>query len=238
MKTSIYLLRVALIFFVITPAFCQNVDEIIEKHVQAMGGKENLNKVKTLITERSMSASGVDVTITSSMIVGKSIRNDSEMMGHTITQVYHNGEGWVIQPAIMGGDGTAQDMTKEQVKQQLSQLDPFGALINYQQKGHKVKLVGKEKLGQTDHFHIIVYTADGLEIDEYLNTETYMVTKVSVPGNEELADIRFEGFDEIEGIKFPKNMLVKSQMGTINFTTQKVLVNPAISEEIFVKPGK
>ena len=53
----------------------QTIDEVVNKNIEAMGGKEKLSSIKTLIMEGSMNAGGQDVgiTVTKSHLVGRGL---------------------------------------------------------------------------------------------------------------------------------------------------------------------
>ena len=59
----------------------QTVDEVVNKYVDALGGKEKLASLKTVRMEATMSANGADIeiTITKSQMVGQ--RLDIAVMG-------------------------------------------------------------------------------------------------------------------------------------------------------------
>ena len=225
--------------FISVGAYAQTVDEIVDKHVAALGGIEKLKGVTTLITARSLSVQGMEIPSTTTVLVGKSLRSESSVMGNSMIQVVDGNTGWMIRPTMMGGTGEPEDMPADQVKQQLGQLDPFGELVNYQEKGNKVELVGKKKVDKQDTYHLKVTTKGGQTVDEYIDANTYMISKVKATINGQEGEISFSDYKTVEGIKFANTMeMTNPQMGVITFITNKITINGKVDESIFKKPAK
>mgnify|MGYP002362347449 FL=1 len=149
-------------------------------------------------------------------------------------QVVEGTTGWMIRPVMMQGTGEPEDMPAEMVKQQVGQMDPFGPLFNYKDKGNKVELVGKEKVDKADAYHLKVTTKDGQTMDEFIDANTFMLTKLKTQEGE----ISFSDYKEVEGIKMANTMDMTSQMGSITMITNKVTVNGKVDESIFKRPAK
>lgn len=238
MKTN-KLLAATLAAFVTFGAYAQTVDEIVDKHVAALGGMDKLNGVKTVVTDRSLSVQGMEIPSTTTIVVGKSMRSESTVMGNSMVQVVDGTTGWMIRPAMMGGTGDPEDMPAEALKQSTGQLYPFGSLVNYKANGSKVELVGKEQVDKKDVYHLKVTTKEGQTVDEYLDATTYLVSKLKTMANGQEAEFLFSDYKEVNGVKFPNTMeIVGGPMGNITFLTNKVTVNGPVDETIFKKPKK
>ncbi len=221
-----------------TLTFAQTADEIVNKHIEALGGIEKLESIKSIVSERTMSMGGMEIPSKSIVVTGKSMRNESTVMGNTMVQVIHDGKGWMVRPAMMGGTGEAEDMPMEMFNQQIGQLDPFGALVKYQEKGNKVTLVGTEKIDKKDNYHLKIEIPSGIVINEYIDSKTFMVSKITIPSEGPVTEITFEDYIAKSGVKFPNTMSISSQMGQITMYTEKIEVNPEIDPKIFEKPTK
>jgi hypothetical protein len=219
--------------------FAQTVDEIVDKHVAALGGLDKIKSINTLVVERSLAVQGMEIPNKTILVVGKSFRNESTVMGNSMVQVVDDSKGWMIRPTMMGGTGEPEDMPADVVKQQLSSLDPFGGLVNYKEKGNKVELVGKEQIDKKDVFHLKMTTAEGQTMDEYVDANTYLITKIKTSMNGQEGEIDLSDYKEVDGVKFPNTMDVSNaQMGTMLFITNKIAVNPPVDQAIFKKPVK
>ncbi|WP_254560705.1 outer membrane lipoprotein-sorting protein [Dyadobacter diqingensis] len=220
-------------------SYAQTVDEIVEKHVAAMGGLDKLNAVSTLVTERSLAVQGMEIPTKTTLVVGKSLRSESTVMGNSMVQVVADSKGWMIRPTMMGGTGEPEDMPADQLKQTTSQLDPFGGLVNYKDKGNTVELIGKEKQDKKDVYHLKLTSKDGQVIDEFLDANTYLISKVKANMNGQDGEINFSDYKDYEGIKFASSMdITNPQMGVMTFITNKVTINSKVDDNLFKKPVK
>ncbi len=138
----------------------------------------------------------------------------------------------------MGGTGDPEDMPAEMVKQQVGQLDPFGPLVNYKEKGNKVELVGKEKVEKDDAYHLKITTKDGQTMDEFIDAKTYMLTKLKTSMQGQEGEITFSDYKDVDGIKMANTMDITGAMGSVTMITNKVSVNSKVDDAIFKKPTK
>jgi hypothetical protein len=237
MKTN-KLLVATLAAFISISSYAQTVDEIVDKHIAAMGGADKLKGVSTIVIERTLAVQNMEIPNKTTVVVGKALRTESSVMGNSMVQVVEGATGWMIRPAMMGGTGDPEDMPAEMVKQQAGQLDPFGELYNYKDKGNKVELVGKEKVEKDDAYHLKVTTKDGQVMEQYIDANTFMLTKLKTTINGQDGEIMFSDYKEVEGIKMANTMDMTSQMGALTFITNKVTVNAKVDEAIFKKPTK
>ncbi|GAB4050498.1 outer membrane lipoprotein-sorting protein [Spirosoma litoris] len=240
MKTNTFL-AATVAALVSVGTYAQTVDEIVDKHVAAMGGLDKLKGVTTLVTERSLSVQGMEIPSKTTILVGKAMRSESSIMGNSMIQVVDNAgaTGWMLRPAMMQGTGEPEDMPADVIKQNKGQIDPFGPLVNYKDKGNKVELVGKEKVDGKDNYHLKVTSKDGVVMDEYVDATTYMISKVKATMNGQEGEIGFSDYKAVDGIPFANTMeIANPQMGTLTMVTTKVTINPKVDETIFKKPAK
>lgn len=239
MKATKFLAAIVVTALMSANSYGQTVEEIIDKHVAAMGGLDKINAVNTIVTQRSMAVGGMEIPNTTMVVIGKAMRSESTIMGNKMVQVVEGTSGWMIRPTMMGGTGEPETMPANEVKQQISQLDPFGALVNYKVKGAKAELVGKEKLDKKDVYHLKVTNKEGVVIDEYLDANTFLVSKVKVDMNGQEGEIGLYDYKEVDGIKFPNTMDISNdQLGVMSFITTKITLNSKLDDSLFKKPVK
>jgi hypothetical protein len=237
MKTNKFL-AAAFVAFVSVGAYAQTVDEIVDKHVAALGGADKLKNVKTLAIDRTLAVQSMEIPTKTFIVVGKALRTESSVMGNSMIQVVDGTTGWMIRPVMMQGTGEPEDMPAEMVQQQIGQLDPFGPLFNYKDKGNKIELVGKEKVEKSDAYRLKITTKDGQVMEEFIDATTFMLTKLKATMQGQEGEISFSDYKEVEGIKFANTMDMTSQMGALTFVTTKIAINGAIDDSIFKKPAK
>ena len=153
----------------------QTVDDIIAKHLTALGGKEKLLTLNTIKMVGSMSVQGADVTLTTTRqnIVGS--RTDIEVMGTSNYQIVTAAKGTVFMP--IQGMTEPQPMPAEQFKSSQAQLDIQSPFLNYKEKGNTVELDGTEKIGDEDNYKLKVTFKNGLVTTYFIGSKNNLVNK-------------------------------------------------------------
>ena len=95
---SIKFLLVALATITVSALHAQTVDEIISKHVDAIGGKDKLSQVKSVYAESSMEVMGNAVPQKEYLLEGKGFKSEVEFNGSNIVNCYNDKGGWSINP--------------------------------------------------------------------------------------------------------------------------------------------
>ena len=82
------------------------VDEIVSKHVEALGGKDAINKVKSVYMESTISMMGADNPSTTTIVDGVGFKSEMEFNGTKIVQTFTDKGGWIINPMTGGTAAT------------------------------------------------------------------------------------------------------------------------------------
>ncbi|OIN56537.1 hypothetical protein [Arsenicibacter rosenii] len=217
----------------------QSVDEIVNKHVEAMGGADKYKNLKAIRMQTSTELMGQSLPTTSVIALGKGMRSDVTVMGATISQGYDGQQGWMINP--MQGS-TAAEATPAELNASMDvQLDITGPFYNYKEKGNTIELLGKEKLDGADVYKVKITRKNGLTETQYLDAATYMnrktVSVLEVGGQKNENETMFSDYRAVEGLKFPfVTQMTHPQFGTMKMKVDKLEVNPVIDETKFKMP--
>jgi hypothetical protein len=232
MRTQKLLLAFVLVFISVATLRAETADEIITKHIDAIGGKSAWKSVNSFKMTGSVTAQGTEVTIVITAVHGKGARQDITLMGMTGYSFVTPTEGWAFMP--FNGQQKPEALTADRVKQSQDELDIQGELIDYQAKGHTIELLGKEDVDGTECWKIKVNLKSGktktLFIDPsnfYLIRET---SKITSDGQEHEQTTNFSNFQKLpEGITIP--MTIGTGMGEL--LIKKVEINTKIDDSLF-----
>lgn len=158
-------------------AHAQTAEEIVAKHIDAIGGKDVLAKLKSAYVEGTVQVMGNDNPNSTIILSGVGYRNESEFNGQKIIQCYTDKGGWMINP--MGGSGSAEQMPDDAYKAGKDQLDMGGALFNYADKGSSIALQGKDG----NAYKIKLVNKDKLESVFYIDANSFLISKLIRKGN-------------------------------------------------------
>jgi hypothetical protein len=214
----------------------QTADEIISKYVDAIGGKDKLEQVKTVYITNTTQVMGNEGPSTTQIVNGKAYRLDYEVNGQKSTQVITDKGGWQINPFM--GATTAQPLPEEIYKQSKGQLYFTGPLYNYATRGNKVELVGKDG----NAYKLKITNVDSVETIAYVDTTTYYLTRITrqtnFMGQSMELSVSFSNFKKTDlGITIPYTTEISyGGQFTITNNVSKVELNKAIDPAIFEMP--
>ena len=214
----------------------QTADEIVTKYINAIGGKEKLDKVKTFYSESTSQVMGNEGPSILTIVRGTGYKVSSETNGQAFVMVLTDKGGWQINP--FAGAATATALPEEAVKQGQGRLDPFGPLFDYAAKGNKVELVGKE----AGAYKLKVTNAVSGETLVYIDSATYYMTKLIINSQfmgqsmdviSTFSDFRKGDLD----IVFPYRVVL-SYGGQFEVTNKvnKIEINKTIDPAVFAMP--
>lgn len=224
-------------------SFAQTANEIVAKHIEAMGGADKWKAVKAMEMNNKFTVQGMDIASKTVIVSGKSLRTDISVMGQEIISAIDGETGWAQQPAMMGGTGEPEDMPGAMIKESRKQVYLGGSLMNYKENGSTIELVGKEKLEGVDVYHLKLTEKAGDVTNLFVSTSNYYVLKSAgkrnIQGKDVDAEVNFSNFKQVEGLTFPYTMETASPMGgMMTIETDSIKLNPKIDESIFKKPAK
>ncbi len=212
----------------------QTVDEVINKHVEAVGGKEKLNQVKSAYFESTMEAMGNQSPTVENLVEGKAFKSETDFQGAKIIQVYTDQSGWQVNP--MAGVAGAEAMPETMYKSGRDRIYIGGGLVDYAAKGYKAELVGQE-----NGAYKIKLTKGSDEFIYFVDTATYYLTKTIVKGDMmgQPVDITstYSDFKKTDfGIVVPFSKEIDLGGFVLTSKLNKVEVNKEIDPKIFEMP--
>ena len=240
---------VLLVVFVLGIVFMQFVqgqtaDEIINKYIDARGGKEKLNAVKVLYMEGSRQMMGSEIPVKVTVVQGKLFRTDFEFGGSSGYSIVTPTQGWSYVPMR---SQSVDQIPADALKGMQGQLDIAGPLVDYAAKGNKVELQGKETVDGKEAYKIKLTTAAGRDIIYYIDTNTNLLIQskaTAAPMGRNANAVpqeiitNYSDYKSIDGVLFPQTIANPGsgmQGGSTTFDT--IVINKTISEDQF-KPAK
>jgi outer membrane lipoprotein-sorting protein len=227
-------------------AAAQTVEEIVASNLEAKGGEEAWMALETgRMTGTMQMAGGAAGAIEMPFVVEFSkpdrIRLEFTMQGMTAVQAFDGETGWAILPFL--GKTEPEEMAEDQVKQLKNQADFEGVLVNYEEKGHTVELIGQEEVDGTPAFKLKVTRADG-DVDYlYLDEEYFVEFKVEatreVQGNEVTVSTVLGDYKEVDGLLFAHSMEMAFGGGDAQqvITIKKIELGVDLPDDRFAMPA-
>lgn len=229
---TISVLACALIIVSSITAKAQTADEIIQKHITAIGGTENWKKISSIKMTASTNANGTEIPINITLLNGKGMKVDYTFGGMTGWQIITDKAGWSFSP--FAGQTKPEAISDEMLKQSQDQLDAQGPLIDYKTKGITATFLGKDEVEGTECFKLKITYKSGKEETMYFDASNYYhirsVSKVKADGKEMEMTQNYGDFQKLpEGIVYA--MSQDGAGGQMKF--KSVEINKPVPEDFF-----
>ncbi len=227
------LLLIALAPFFIA-AHAQTADEIIAKHIEAIGGKDKISQIKSIVIQNSVQAMGNESPNTTTLLAGKGFKSVSEFNGQQMVQVYTDTAGWQINPFMGGSD--PQPFSKQEYDPARDQIYVGGALFDYASKGYKAELLGKD-----GNNYKIKLTSDRNAVTYWIDATTYYISKMTfaviMMGQPAEATKTFSDYRKTEfGYVLPFKWDLDLGQFQLSYVVKKVEFNSNVDPSVFVMP--
>jgi len=211
----------------------QTLDEIIDKNIAAMGGKEKLLALNSVSMEGTLSFNGQNIPVKIIQLNNKGQKITLTINGMVNYTIQTKDSGWNYFP--IKGQTKPEVMPSVVIKEMSDGLDIQGSFINYEEKGHTVELTGKDDVDGTECFKIRMVTKSGLEETLFIDPNNYYVIKsvekTKASGQEQEQTQTFRNFKKMDsGYVFPLSL---TGFGPGELEITKIEVNIPIDESIF-----
>lgn len=212
-------------------------EEVLEKYVQATGGREAREKITSTLTKASLE------------VPGQSIRGTMEIYAKAPNKVLivQTVEGYgEVRQGYDGQIGWGQDSSqgvRELAGVELARLKQEAAFhgeLKWRELYQKVELMGTEHVGERDAYVIRFTPEVGHPVTRYYDTQTFWLVRTdfvqegpqgSFPVQEFAADYR-----DLDGVKIPFQVTAKSSAGEVVMKITEVKNNVEMDDAKFAKP--
>lgn len=187
--------------------------QIIDKYIIALGGRSNLESVKTTITENTMSMQGMEIAMNTKKM-GNKFKSVQSVMGQEVVQMFDGEKGYTNQM------GTKNDLP--------------ASVIPELKKGRTMDALGYDAAAFTE---ATVEKIDGkdynvLSSDKgkfYFDTNTGLLYK----SNSGMGDAVIKSYITVDGIKFPGDIEAQGNGQKVSIKTTKVTLNSGVTDADF-----
>jgi outer membrane lipoprotein-sorting protein len=240
MKT--FLVIVLTVVFLCPLAQAQSVDEIIKNNLEAKGGVEKINALKTGKMTGKMMMQTFELPYTMWFKKPNLMKTEMVFQSVNMTMAYDGNIVWQISP--LTGSTDPQEVTgyqAEQFKDSGDMMDePF---IDYKKKGHKIELIGKEDMEGTEVFKLKLTRKDGQEIYYFIDAEAFIELKTSTTrkmqdGTEVKIDTIYGDYKPVAGVMMPHSLTFTMNQQSMSMTIDTVEPNVELAEDFFSMPKK
>jgi outer membrane lipoprotein-sorting protein len=233
-----FLSFLVLVVVAVSSSAAETLDEVVEKHIDARGGRDAWEAIESLeITGSYTSFSNIEpFTLTRQR--DHRIRFDSAMEGNSYVAVYDGEKAWSV--LAFAGLDWAQPMSEPDFVAFRQEIDFATPLFDYKERGIEAELIGESEIDGTPAIAIKLTRPDGQEETWYLDPQTYLEigreSQGSDFGRPTPQRSFYDDYRQVEGVKIP--FYTETQWYTRHriYEVESVTVNPEVDEEVFAFP--
>ena len=215
----------------------QTADEIVNKYLDALGGTDKLQSVKSRKADIVMSTSGIQLP----GVIYEDNKNRQKLeltyQGMKIINSYDGETAWAQSPPAGMPQPTKLSGAEAEAMADNEFLNEF---INWKSRGMKVELKAEESLDGKSYYRIDLTTPKGKLTKYFVDKETYLVaaTKEMSPTLGQEVTSYVSEYKEFNGIMVPTQVSVKAGgMELQAIKVNNVEHNVEIPDSVFAFPG-
>jgi outer membrane lipoprotein-sorting protein len=233
-------MRIALVFVTLLLfssyfLIAQVKDDIIKKHLNAIGGEKNWQNIKTITSAGIREYEGASVEETRQMIPNKALRidykfktRDEAISKKNYFLIIYENQGWRYLPDNL--KDSIEVLSPQEInyyKAANFMSDPFLPSV---QNEYKIEYLNKEFVGEKECYKFSVSGTNGQTGYIYLDAHTYLISKRVTLGADSESVIDYNDYRKInQTITVP----YLSDAGYEKFTLSDIQINKPVNEQIF-----
>lgn len=236
---SLCLLSFFLLSLLASPGLSQKASDLLEKIIEAQGGRKVLEGIKdtTISGSGEQLQMGVSVMLTFYHKEPNKFRQDIEITGMVITSAFDGETAWTTNPQT----GDVEEMPEQAQAEMKRGAISFGnsAFLNPEKFGFKYEHKGKESIEGKDYYLLERTFPDGEKETIYLDSKTYLIYKVKQKTlNQMGVEVELEEFysdyKKVSGVILPHSMTIfqeGEEFGEITIT--EISFNTGLEDSFF-----
>ena len=221
-----------------------SADQIVQKHIAALGGAEKLSAIQnvTMTGQASLMNGQVQAPVTIRAKRPLFMRLEMTVQGQTFVQAFDGKTAWTMNPFL--GSPDPRKSSDEETRAARDDADFIdGSLVDYKTKGNAVELAGKEDLNGGPAYKLKVTRNSGSVEYVYIDATTFLPLKSSGTRKQQDREIAYESFPgvfkPVNGVLMPFSLNQKMNGQSImELTVEKVEVNTPMDDALFQLPDK
>lgn len=221
-----------------------NLDQILDKNLEALGGADALKAVQTLTMSAKMVISGGAMEAPMVMQIKRpgKVRTEMTIQGRKVLTGFDGADGWMINP-MQGSE--PQKVPERMVKSAAQNADmesSLGALKAIRDAGHTVELVGKEDVEGSPAYRIKVTRKSGDVQTYFLDAEKFlpvkMIMKTSAMGQEMEVESFPSNYKKVASVMMAHALDQRvGGRSMVQMTIEKIEVNLPMDDAMFKMPA-
>jgi hypothetical protein len=209
----------------------QSIDDVVARAIAARGG---IKKLKALNSQRLTGtislAGGSSGPFVVEMKRPSMMRESVTLGAKSMTRTTNGEVGWVV--GSLRDVLEPQQVNAQELRNLAGSADFEGPLVNYKEKGNRIELAGKEKIGKRPAYKLVIYMKNGENRIDFIDCKSYLEVKWQGLIGGDLFESYFKDYRPAKGLMYAFEI----DSGKQKIVLQNVEVNPKLDSARFEKP--
>jgi len=217
-----------------------SVDEILEKYIKAVGGREAIEKITTRAVKGTFEIEAMNVSAEFENFLkapNKTATIVTVPNFGTFTDIFDGTNGWKVNPM----EGGLRELSGRELTE-LKRDSDFHSELNFKKNFPKINVKGKEKAGSYDTYVIEATPAEGPPEKFYFDTTTGLLVRHDNERESSQGANQFETYYDdykaIDGVKVAHSIKSVLPMMTFVIKFTEIKQNAPIDDSKFNKPAE
>jgi len=207
-----------------------SAEQVIAKYINAIGGKDSLEKIVSITQKATTSMSGMTIKLVTYKKAPNKFAMEMFMNNNLLNKQSFDGEKGKIKGFQGEKEITGEDLEELKMSAILNQE------LKYEELGIKLSIDGVEKIEGEDAFKIQVLMPNGKKSIDFYSAKTGFKIQsretIVTPQGEFVQTQSYSDYREVSGVKYP--FLVKvSGIQNMELVIDSIEVNTEIKDEVF-----
>lgn len=208
----------------------QSVDDVVAKAIVARGGSK---RIKSLYSQRltgRISIPGGGGPLVVEMKRPGMMREMVTIGDKSMIRTTDGSVGWAV--------GSLRDLIEpqkvnaEELHNLAGSADFEGPLVGYKDKGNRIELAGKEKVGKRLAYKLVISMKNGENRVDFVDCKSYLEVKWQGLVSGKMFESYFRDYRPVKGLMYAFEI----DSGTQKIVLDRVEVNPKLDDARFGKP--
>jgi len=195
---------------------------VIDKYVEAIGGKDKVMAVKTIMMVSNATIQGTPIVMTDKIAAPNKSSKEISAMGNVMQKIKFDGT-----TGYQEARGQKMDMQPEQITEAKAMILPFADMAYKTGKLDRIEPIDGE------NFYVIIYNDTQVFYDMKTGLKAKEVKTVKTPNGDVQVPTTFGDYKAINGIMFPHAIGQKMGPMDLSFEIKEIKINEGVTDADF-----
>ncbi len=196
--------------------------DVVDKYIEAIGGKEKVEAVKTTMIVSNATIQGTPLVMTDKIAAPNKSSKVITAMGNVAQKIVFDGT-----KGYQEVRGQKMDMQPAQIEEAQSMMLPFSDMAYKKGKLDRIEPIDGE------NYFVVQFNDIEVFYDMKTGLKAKEVRTVKTPNGEVKVPTTFGNYKAVNGVLFPYTMGQKMGPMDLNFEVKEIKVNEGVSDEDF-----